>query len=701
MLLSIGMIVKNEEKFLRDCLNGIKPILEEIHSELIIYDTGSSDSTVEIAKEFTSKVYQTAWRGDFAWARNHTVDKAVGKWYMFLDADEIFTDVTDIIDFFKTEEYKKYNTATYRLDNITPNGARGFFRPVRLFKLKKDTRFVGKIHEYIPPYLPVKNLDSVADHHGYNLGSSRRKEKNKRNLKPLLEEHEENPNDVRTIVHIINEYGSMGDDEERERYINLGLSLVADETERTYYHVLKSKQLEQYITDGKHEEIIELVNTYLDSIDKLELNAVQMKISEANALVSLERYAEAAKAYERSLEFFEMHQKGQIDESLSFHYILNTSILTDRKIHQSRIISSYAQAGNFDTALKWLEDSPSVGISKINVFRFYIQNCIKNENWDEIIKVYEYALNSPDIYNNAVTAIEQSINSVKTKEKIGKVILDNFSGKDEDYVRLQSLRQSYRLQDEGFLQRMEYFLNSGKPYNQEYVDVWLMAMEYAKDHSLFIQKLRVVNGPEVFSSLIKSNENVQEILLAYLNKSANDDFSVKELSMLSSLAAVVYAKFKTEDDEDKKIELFEASMRIRHRYLAGVYKEDVYNADNVIMLPEQDSFTFFVGSALVSRDSNDTAGYASNLKHALRANPAMKGIIKLLTGKLVDQESAAPTNVQEQLSKEVAALKSIIYTMINTGNLKQAAQILESYAEANPSDPEIEKLRAMIGANAL
>ena len=46
MQLSIGMIVKNEEKYLDRCLAAIKPILDSIDSELIIADTGSTDSTV-------------------------------------------------------------------------------------------------------------------------------------------------------------------------------------------------------------------------------------------------------------------------------------------------------------------------------------------------------------------------------------------------------------------------------------------------------------------------------------------------------------------------------------------------------------------------------------------------------------------------------------------------------------------------------
>ena len=117
MQLSIGMIVKNEEKYLDRCLAAIKPILDSIDSELIIADTGSTDSTVEIAKKYTDNVFHFEWINDFAAARNSTLDRAKGEWYMFLDADEIFKSCNDIIHFFKSGEYKKYRSARYTIRN--------------------------------------------------------------------------------------------------------------------------------------------------------------------------------------------------------------------------------------------------------------------------------------------------------------------------------------------------------------------------------------------------------------------------------------------------------------------------------------------------------------------------------------------------------------------------------------------------------
>ena len=66
MTISVCMIVKNEEKNLADCLN----CLQDIADEIIIGDTGSTDSTKTIASKYTDKVYDFEWIDDFAAARN-------------------------------------------------------------------------------------------------------------------------------------------------------------------------------------------------------------------------------------------------------------------------------------------------------------------------------------------------------------------------------------------------------------------------------------------------------------------------------------------------------------------------------------------------------------------------------------------------------------------------------------------------------
>ncbi|MEK3883889.1 glycosyltransferase family 2 protein [Paenibacillus sp. PL2-23] len=90
-ILSVCMIVKNEEDALDRCLNSII----ELADEIIIVDTGSVDRTKEIAMQYTNKVYDFTWSNDFSAARNESLRFATSKWVLVLDADE-YVEANDI-----------------------------------------------------------------------------------------------------------------------------------------------------------------------------------------------------------------------------------------------------------------------------------------------------------------------------------------------------------------------------------------------------------------------------------------------------------------------------------------------------------------------------------------------------------------------------------------------------------------------------
>lgn len=83
--ISLCMIVKNEERVLERCLECLKDIVDE----MIIVDTGSTDSTKEIAKKYTDKIYDYQWKNDFADARNFSFSKASMEYIYVADADEV------------------------------------------------------------------------------------------------------------------------------------------------------------------------------------------------------------------------------------------------------------------------------------------------------------------------------------------------------------------------------------------------------------------------------------------------------------------------------------------------------------------------------------------------------------------------------------------------------------------------------------
>ena len=83
--ISLCMIVKDEEEVLERCLEGVRGIADEI----ILVDTGSADRTVEIAGNYTDRIYEIPWEDDFSAARNYGLEKATKEYCMWLDADDV------------------------------------------------------------------------------------------------------------------------------------------------------------------------------------------------------------------------------------------------------------------------------------------------------------------------------------------------------------------------------------------------------------------------------------------------------------------------------------------------------------------------------------------------------------------------------------------------------------------------------------
>ena len=169
MLLSIVMMVKNEEKYLDETLYALNDLRKDINTELIILDTGSNDNTVEIAKKYTDKVYFANWNNNFADMRNMSISYASGDWILILDADEKLTNYDKLKDFFYSDNCKKYNSSTIQLKNIYDKKEESYnLSPLlRMFKNVEGFGYDGNIHEQPRYQGPVYNNIAHFDHYGY------------------------------------------------------------------------------------------------------------------------------------------------------------------------------------------------------------------------------------------------------------------------------------------------------------------------------------------------------------------------------------------------------------------------------------------------------------------------------------------------------------------------------------------------------
>lgn len=81
--LSVMVIAMNEADRIRACLESVQDIADEI----IVFDGGSSDRTMEICREYTDLVFATDWRGDGV-QKQRALGKATMEWVFRIDADE-------------------------------------------------------------------------------------------------------------------------------------------------------------------------------------------------------------------------------------------------------------------------------------------------------------------------------------------------------------------------------------------------------------------------------------------------------------------------------------------------------------------------------------------------------------------------------------------------------------------------------------
>ncbi|MDR1664896.1 MAG: glycosyltransferase family 2 protein, partial [Clostridiales bacterium] len=161
--ISLCMIVKNEEEVLKRCLDSVYRAVDEV----IIVDTGSTDKTKTVARQFTSKVYDFEWVNDFSAARNEAFSKATMDYQMWLDADDVLPPQS-MEALLALKEKLTPETDIVTMKYITHFDGDG--NPIlmstreRLLRREKNYQWIDPIHECIPLIGAVMYTD-IEIHH--------------------------------------------------------------------------------------------------------------------------------------------------------------------------------------------------------------------------------------------------------------------------------------------------------------------------------------------------------------------------------------------------------------------------------------------------------------------------------------------------------------------------------------------------------
>ncbi len=320
MLISQAMIVKNEEKNIVRALSWGKDLV----FEQIIVDTGSTDNTVNIAKENGAKVYHFDWINDFSAAKNFAIEKCTGDWIAFLDADEFINDdIKKIPEIIKKAEADNAGIIAAQLINLNDEGKIiGSITQARIFKNNLGIYYRGRVHENLFSNNNIKIYDATNElvilHTGYCDTDYIEKDKNNRNRYLLEKEIEDHPDNS-------DYYGYLGD-------------IYADEkdyakAEELYFKAIKN--MDESISDaslrrgitlrnlllilgGYNYRTEELIKVYEFASNILPHDA-DFSCMVADHFYTYQKYEEAVEYYNKAIELYDTYGAYQKSDYVDSH----------------------------------------------------------------------------------------------------------------------------------------------------------------------------------------------------------------------------------------------------------------------------------------------------------------------------------------------------------------------------------------------
>jgi tetratricopeptide (TPR) repeat protein len=206
------MIVRDEERYLAGCLESVAGLVHEI----VVVDTGSTDSTPDIARRFGARVFNFQWVDDFSAARNESLRHATGEWIFWLDADERL-DAPNRNKFQQLLTTLGNQNAAFGMaiifSPVPGNPLATAWKMIRMFRNHPQMHWRNRIHEEINSAVRASGARVVwteiaIQHLGYQDPAERAR-KNERDFRLLLMDHAQNPDDPSTLFHLGRMYFCM------------------------------------------------------------------------------------------------------------------------------------------------------------------------------------------------------------------------------------------------------------------------------------------------------------------------------------------------------------------------------------------------------------------------------------------------------------------------------------------------------------
>jgi len=314
--LGLSMIVKNAAETIRPCLESVREMVDQI----VIADTGCTDNTCDIAREFGAAIITFPWENNFAAARNAALKSMTTDWILVLDADEELdreahkhlpallgaTGVGGYVTPIRNYMLSRFNRGWDRVS--VPNDYRHeraknapsyiAHENCRLFRKHPEICFTGRIHELVEPQIRTLGLKLVManffiHHFGQLVGEEAREKKRVFYRDLLRAKAEEKPDDPVAWTQLgLHEFECFNQPEEALRCFERALTLQPNAPETWLFTGMVFLKLERY------EDALKALQ---HDWRKGSSTALREDLR-GDALYGVGRYKEARTAYHRALK---------------------------------------------------------------------------------------------------------------------------------------------------------------------------------------------------------------------------------------------------------------------------------------------------------------------------------------------------------------------------------------------------------------
>ena len=226
--IAVLMMVKNEKKRLHVSLESVKDFADS----LVIFDTGSTDNTIDICKEFCekNKIPLRLKQGDFVnfeVSRNVSLDFADSfpdiDFILLMDTNDELKGGKELREF--AEKFKRHDSTGFLICQEWWSGVIDKYYNIRFVRAHQEWRYKGSVHEYIESRIEknrkqqvVKLPDNISLYQDRTQDDDKSGKRFKRDKELLLIDYIKNPKETRTIFYLAQTFSCLGEKEDAYYY---------------------------------------------------------------------------------------------------------------------------------------------------------------------------------------------------------------------------------------------------------------------------------------------------------------------------------------------------------------------------------------------------------------------------------------------------------------------------------------------------